>query len=64
MAKSPPRKNAAVRIDQDAVDLANIVAAYRKMTLTEYVSQVVRAQATRDHDEEIARSKAREPKPK
>lgn len=54
--KAPP-PSAPVRVDQDVIDLCNIVAAYRRVTLTAYVSQVLREQARKDHEEEVAKLK-------
>jgi hypothetical protein len=58
-AMSP--KGAPAKIDSEAVRIAKIVAAYRDITLAEYLSEIIMERAARDLEQEQARS--RTPKP-
>ena len=49
------RKDSPVRIDDDALDVARIVAAYRKIPLGRYVSEVLKAVAPKDLEREQAK---------
>lgn len=55
--EQPTRKDSPIRIDEDALAVARIVAAYRKLHISTYISQIVREVATRDHREEVSKVK-------
>jgi len=62
MAKKRPEL--MTRILPDALEAAKLAAVYRGLTLTEYISEVVKVAAERDIEEGHARRKQARPKTK
>ncbi len=58
------RNDVSTKIDRAVLEECRLAAAFRGMTLAEYLSETMREAARRDIDEGIARRKARDQKPK
>jgi hypothetical protein len=54
------RNDITAKVDAEALRVARIVAAYRGLTLAEYLSDIVLATATRDREAEERKERDRE----
>jgi len=64
MARKAVRTDVQVKIDAEVVKTAKIIAAYRGVTMAEYLSGLLAPMVMRDLAEEQAKGAAKRSKPK